>query len=137
MQPNTIDEWMNVSQERQKDANALLNSRRSSTAPVYLVGYAVESALKAYLKCRNFKFPKSGSEGHNLTGLWNSAGFRSSDLKDPTGHKSFFIKEWGTHLRYETSFDQTQNSESLIKAAGQLVGWISNLIRREKSKRGR
>ena len=137
MQPNTINDWMNLSRERQSDASALLRSRRKSIAPVYIVGYAIETALKAYLKSRNFQFPRSGREGHNLTGLWRRAGFRSSDLKDSTGHKSFFINEWGTHLRYETSLDQKQDSESLIKAAGQLVGWITIQIRREKRKRGR
>ena len=108
----------------------LLERRKNSIGPVYLVGYAVESALKAYLRRNNIKFPGSGGEGHNLKRLWKSAGLTSSDLHDEGGCKTFFFDTWSTDLRYETELSQTNDSESLVKAAGQLVGWINKLSKR-------
>ncbi len=138
MAPNTFDEWLAVSKERQEDARALL-SRKNSIGPVYMAGYAVEASLKAYLRKLNKEFPRRGDEGHNLKGLWRQAGFRLKDIKDKSGERAFFIEEWKTDLRYEVSQDElhSRDSNSLVNAAGDLSGWIQNQIRRRSRKRGK
>lgn len=138
MAPNTFDEWIEVSRERQEDARALL-SRKQSVGPVYMAGYAVEARLKAFLRRINKEFPKKGDEGHNLRGLWKQTGFKLRDIKDENGEKAFFVEEWSTDLRYEVSLDGAYawDSNSLVKAAGELSGWIQTQIRRESWKRGK
>lgn len=135
--PNTFDEWMKLSKERQADAKAMLEDRKESIGPVYMAGYAVETSLKALLRKKNKEFPKSGAEGHNLKNLWHESGFRLGDIKDKSGEKSFFISEWGTHLRYEISLPSAYDSATLVRAAGDLSSWIQKQIRRSKSKRGK
>lgn len=138
MAPNTFEDWIEVSRERQEDARALL-SREKSVGPVYMAGYAVEAGLKAFLRRINKEFPKKGDEGHKLKGLWEQAGFKRRDLKDKSGAKALFIEEWKTDLRYEVSLDEayTLDSDSLVKAAGELTGWIQTQIRRKSWKRGK
>jgi HEPN domain-containing protein len=138
MAPNTFDDWIEVSRERQEDARALL-SRKNSVGPVYMAGYAVEASLKAFLKKVNIEFPRTGDEGHNLKGLWQQAGFRLKDIKDKNGERAFFVEEWRTGLRYEVSPDvlHLRDSDSLVNAAGDLSGWIQNQIRRRRRKRGK
>jgi HEPN domain-containing protein len=139
MQPNTYEDWLAVSRERQEDARALLSSRKTSVGPVYIAGYAVEASLKAFLRRLNKSIPRRGEEGHNLKGLWKQAGFSLRDIKDESGEKSFFVKDWNTALRYETSLEQVNifDSESLVKAAGELAGWIQTQIRRKNRRRGK
>jgi len=139
MQPNSCEEWINVSKERQDDARALAESRKESTAPVYMAGYAVEASLKAYLKNDNKTFPKKGDAGHNLRGLWNRAGFKKRDIKDESGETAFFIENWSTDLRYEVSPQAVQINDPalLVEAAGKLAGWVQRLIRRKNLKRGK
>lgn len=135
MAPNTFEDWLEVSRERQEDARALL-SRKQSVGPVYMAGYAIEAALKAFLKSINKEFPKKGNEGHNLIGLWEQAGFKRRDLKDKSGEKAFFIDVWKSNIRYEISLDELDiwDSDSLVNAAGVLSGWIKTQIRRKRRK---
>ncbi len=139
MQPNTFEDWLVVSSERQADAKALLPSRKLSTGPVYMAGYAVEASLKAFLKRINKEFPKKGDEGHNLKSLWKQAGFKLSDIKDESGEKTFFVEKWKTNFRYEVSLNELHidEPESMVKAAGELAGWLKSQIRRKSRKRGK
>jgi HEPN domain-containing protein len=137
MQPNTYEDWLVVSRERQADAKALLPSRKDSIGPVYMAGYAIEASLKAFLRRINKPFPQRGDEGHNLKGLWKQAGFRLGDIKDESGEKAFFVEEWKTDLRYEIDPDYEHDSESLVNAAGKLATWVQTQIRRKTLKRGR
>jgi len=120
MEPNTFEDWVDVSKERQSDAIALLNSRTNSTGSVYMVGYAIETYLKAVIARNKRAVPKI----HELKDLWQKAGFKLSDIKDQSGHKTFFFEDWTTSLRYETTLPDSYTSDSLIKAAGNLLSWI-------------
>ncbi len=97
---------------------------------IYLAGYAIECSLKAYLQREGKAFPTSGSDGHNLKGLWNASGFRFSDLPDTAGEKTFYMESWNTALRYESAYQFPVPPESLVEAAKELTGWIQNKIRR-------
>jgi len=134
--PSTTEEWMIVARERGADAEAMLPSRAVSIGPVYMVGYAIECAIKGHLQHRGIRRPASGQEGHNLKGLWKQAGFCFSDLKDPIGPKSFFIEQWSTDFRYQTNCPpNTPNSEELVKAAKEIVGWIQAQIKRQRRRK--
>jgi len=130
MAPNTFEDWIEVSKERQSDAIALLKSREDSTGPVYMVGYAIETYLKAVIAKNKKVVPKI----HEIRELWIKAGFKLSDIKDKSGEKTFFFEDWTTDLRYETSLSQAHNSNSLVKAAGNILSWMQmrsqELVRR-------
>jgi hypothetical protein len=129
MSPSTAQEWMNVARERAADVEAL-KQRLNPVGAVYMAGYAIECSLKAYLQMQGKGFPTSGSDGHNLKGLWRASGFRLGDLPDTAGEKTFYIEHWNTALRYESDYDFPIPSESLIEGAKELTGWIQNKIRR-------
>jgi len=134
--PTTASEWMVVARERGADAEAMLPERATSIGPVYMAGYAIECSIKAYLQKAGIPRPASGRDGHNLRGLWKAAGFRLSDLKDPYGHKSFFVETWTTDLRYQRQCpDSAEDSEALLKAAKELVGWLNAAIKRTRRTR--
>ncbi|MGB0388016.1 MAG: hypothetical protein ACPGWR_24640 [Ardenticatenaceae bacterium] len=137
MAPNTPQEWLAVANERAADAEAMLPSRTNSVGPVYMIGYAIECTLKAYLRSQNKPFPAHGTAGHNLKGLWQACGFRLYELRDRTGHKTFFIQSWGTHLRYEQVLSGSFSSESLVNEGKKLAGWIEKQIRQQKGRRRR
>ena len=132
-QPQTYQNWQDTAKERAADATAMLPERSNSVGVVYMAGYAVECMLKAYLSRKNMPYPRSGQAGHNLRGLWQSAGFRLSDIKDHSGAKSFFVQIWDTALRYQDNTEElTHSTEELVNAAKQLTGWISNQIRHQR-----
>lgn len=131
--PDTHDEWIEVSLQRGEDADAMLPDRSHSTGPVYMAGYAVECMLKAYLQYFGIQFPTSGSEGHDLRGLWDKSDLQLSDLRDQRGHRAFFIRRWSTNMRYETEFSKSRSTEELVQAAKQIAGNLKNRMRRGRS----
>ena len=143
MQPKTWEHWREVAIERAKDAEIIAENNPDSIGCVYMVGYAVECALKAYLQRKGKRFPGKGKEGHHLRALWETAGFRLSDIIDPKGLQVFFIEEWTTDLRYEVRDndgyslieDQGYDMKELIEGAKQLSGWIHKKIRRLRKRR--
>lgn len=131
--PQSFQDWIDTAKERAGDADAMLPARNNSVGPAYMAGYAVECMLKAYLKKTNRPFPTRGKGGHNLRGFWRAAGFRSSDLNDRTGAKTFFLEDWDTALRYQSNIDElTHSTEELVTAAKQLTGWINKNIQRNR-----
>ena len=131
--PQSFQDWIDTAKERAGDADAMLPTRNNSVGPAYMAGYAIECMLKAYLKKTNRSFSTRGKGGHNLRGLWLSAGFRLSDLTDRSGAKAFFIEDWDTALRYQSSIDELKHpTAELVIAAKQLTGWISKQIRRNQ-----
>ena len=128
MEPSTFEDWIEVSKERQSDAIALLKTRKDSTGPVYMVGYAIETYLKAIIAKNKMGVPKI----HELRTLWIKAGFKLSDIKDKSGERIFFFEEWTTDLRYETSLSQALDSNSLVKAAGNILSWIQRRSQPER-----
>lgn len=129
--PDSYDAWIQVSLQRGEDAAAMLPDRSQSPGPVYMAGYAVECMLKAYLQRFGIPFPTSGSEGHDLRGLWDQSDLQLSDLKDQRGHRAFFIQRWSTEMRYETEFPENHTPEDLVQAAKRLSGHLKTLIRRK------
>lgn len=105
-------------------------ARSTSIGCVYMAGYAIECSLKALLQSTNKAFPKHGQEGHNLRGLWETAGFKLSDLSDSTGSRTFFIESWSTALRYELVSESSLPLTELVDGAKHLTGWIQTRIRR-------
>jgi len=136
MSPTTAADWISVANERGEDAQAMKLARCGSVGCVYIAGYAVECSLKALLQIKGKTFPRHGREGHNLQGLWESSGFRLSDLSDRNGAKSYFIEGWDTSLRYMTVCNSSLTIPQLVDGAKELTGWIQTRARRE-SRRGR
>ena len=118
-----------MAQERAVDARILADQGRS-VAAVYLAGYAVECALKAYLQRIGRGFPTSGQAGHDLRELWRVSGFRLADLGDSQGNRTYFVERWNTGLRYNDTFDTVLDAGVLVEGAAQLVGWVQGQIRR-------
>ena len=130
MTPTNANDWISVANERAADAEALKTTRCTSIGCVYIAGYAIECSLKALLQSTRKAFPKHGQEGHNLRRLWEASGFRLSDLSDPSGAKTFFIQNWDTSLRYESTFESSITIVELVDGAKQLTGWIQGQTRR-------
>lgn len=125
--PQSVEDWYEVALERHKDARAALEKKREVIA-VYLAGYCIECLLKAFLKAQNWPWGTKRREGHNLAGLWKACRFRVRDLNDQAGHKTFFVEEWSTDLRYESDLSENRQAEALVKAAGQVKTWIERRL---------
>ena len=136
--PISIQDWLGVARERASDAEAILTNRPDSTGSVYLVGYAIECSLKAYLLSIGRPVPTSGRAGHNITGMWDASGFRKRDIGDTDGCKVFFLEDWDTSMRY-SSVRQNGGitNQQLIEGAKRLVGWVQGQVRREGMRRKR
>ncbi len=135
MDPANAEEWIEVANQRAMDAAAMLPVREQSVGPVYMAGYAVECALKAYLDRNDIQRPRMGPEGHNLRRLWAASGFRRRDLNDRRGFKSFYLERWSTDLRYASHLDSELETTELVDGARQLSGWIQKQIRRRSRRR--
>jgi hypothetical protein len=134
--PSTVDQWLAVAIARGVDARAIHQAHPKSIGSVYLVGYAIECCLKAYLTARSAGFPKSGSGGHNLAELWRRSGLRLAELGDSDGSRAFFLESWSTNLRYATDHEAGGLSlDELMSGAHCLVGLINQRIRRIKPPR--
>jgi hypothetical protein len=133
LSPSNAEQWMRVATERGADADALAGTRERSIGAIYLAGFAIECSLKAFLRMNGIPFPSSGRAGHNLKALWASCAFRLADLGDSTGHRTFFVTDWSTDLRYsDEQIDAATNTER-VRAAKALAGWIQTRARRRKS----
>lgn len=137
MSPATWDELLEVAAQRAADADAIQRGNTSGVGSVYMAGYAIECSLKAYLNLIGRQYPSSGRSGHDLRGLWSESGFKLRDLNDEDGSKSFFISQWSTDLRYETSLPTDLSPDRLIAAAKLMKGWIHTRMKRHRSRRKR
>ncbi|WP_404956117.1 hypothetical protein [Streptomyces sp. 147326] len=99
---------------------------------VYLAGYVVECKLKHLLHLKGIRFPRGGSEGHNLRGLWLAAGFPAA-----RGHAALFLDHWGTELRYETELPKGVDPHDLLAGGRELAQWVTTRIRQAGSNRFR
>ncbi|MGA4857474.1 hypothetical protein ACPCAB_12545 [Streptomyces koyangensis] len=109
----------------------VLTEAKKTLGAVYLVGYVVECRLKHFLQLNGIPFPRSGREGHNLRGLWQSTGFTK-----PYGHPSLFIEHWDTELRYRIALPAGVDAEDLLQGGQQLAGWVATRIRQSGSRAG-
>lgn len=129
MNPTTSKQWMEVGNQRAADAIAIHSKREHSVGSFYLVGYAIECSLKAYLLTRGTPVPTQGRAGHDLKELWRASQLRLQDLSDNDGCKAFYLFSWSTNYRYCLVF-QGPPQDTLIKRAKELTGWIQTLVRR-------
>ena len=108
-----------------------LSAQHRKVGAVYMAGYAVECALKAYLQYKGIARP-SGLQGHNLSGLLKAAQLSFGDV--PQG--SFFFQYWTVDLRYEHALppDWGDVGERIIEAR-MVVGRISTWIKREEKRK--
>jgi HEPN domain-containing protein len=127
--PANKEAWLAVANERATDAKRLQEKARE-VAAVYMAGYAVESALKAYCSHCGISYKGSGRAGHNLNALWKLAGFQLRDVADPNGTHTFFIREWSTDLRYHDQYDFPISTDQLVKGAVTLMQLIQSRIKR-------
>jgi hypothetical protein len=116
-----------VASMRAVEVRVLAESKRTLGA-VYLAGYVVEWRLKHFLHLNSVPFPRSGREGHNLRGLWRSAGFAK-----PYGHAALFIDHWDTELRYKVTLPAGVDADDLLRGGQQLAGWVATRVRQAGS----
>ena len=135
LDPASADGWIVIARERGADAAAMLPQRQDSTGPVYMAGYAIECALKAYLTDRGIARPAGGRTGHDLRGLWKTSGFRLADLNDPQGTKSFYVEGWSTDLRYRHRLDTPRSTAEMVEGARVLSSWIQMRLKRPRRRR--
>jgi HEPN domain-containing protein len=134
VEPSTPEKWVEVANERAQDARILSGGNRSLGA-VYMAGYSIECYLKAYLQKNGISQPPRGKEGHNLRGLWNTAGFRVSDLNDSDGSQAYFISRWDTQLRYQAVLESNHSPNDLMRGAKKLAGLIQKRLRSSARRR--
>ena len=120
-------DFQKLTQERLKDAQALLQEKRYSGA-YYLCGYVIECALKACIakQTRRFDFPPERKAidaiyTHDLAKLINSAGFevafRDDRKKDRRLDRNWGeVKDWKETSRYE-EYDQNK-AQGIYQAIG-------------------
>lgn len=117
-----------VANLRGAEVQVLAESKKTLGA-VYLAGYVVECRLKHFLHLNGIPFPRNGREGHNLRGLWESAGFTK-----PYGHASLFIDHWDTELRYKIALPAGVEAEDLLCGGRHLAGWVATRVRQAGSR---
>jgi HEPN domain-containing protein len=117
--------------ERRRDA-AVLHENGRDLAALYMLGYAIECGLKALLTRRGLRFTASGRKGHDLRGLWESAGFKRRDIH---GHRRLFLDEWNTALRYRDVLPGHVDAAALYEGGVNLVGYVINRSKRPRPKR--
>jgi len=104
-------DFQNLTRERLKDAQALLQKHRYSGA-YYLCGYVIECALKACIakQTQQFDFPPERKVidavyTHDLTKLIKSAGLEDSHRKDLENDEELkvywsVLEQWSEASRY-------------------------------------
>ena len=135
--PDTWEDWREVANERMQDAKSMLPARSASVGAIYLAGYAVECSLKALLQRRGVGFPRQGSEGHHLRGLWASAGFTLRDIPGNKGCETYYVEHWSTNLRYLVTESFPGSSEEMLAGAASLVRLLQTRLARERGRRRR
>ena len=131
MAADSVESFLEVAQERGKDAS-ILKEKGRLLAAVYMAGYAVECKLKALLQKQGKRFPIGGQEGHNLRGLWEAAGLKLHDIQ---GYRRLFIEVWTTTLRYEHSLPSDADFDTLYQGSVELAGYVQKQIRYAKGKK--
>lgn len=127
-------EWIAVANLRLQEARRMV-SDDGCVAAAYLAGYAIECSLKAFLSNRGIARPAFGSQGHNLRALWASCDFILRDVQDPSGSKNYYMTDWTTDLRYQTTKNTTISDEELLNGAGKVLARIHTQIRRDSTRR--
>jgi hypothetical protein len=131
--------FQQISEIRRRDAVTLLKARQYSGA-YYLIGYAVECALKACVakQVRRYDFPdrKLANEvfTHDLQKLVSLAGLAPELKKEMEGNKPLelnwaVVKDWSESSRYEIGITEAQ-ARDLYSACTARRDGVLNWIRR-------
>ena len=120
---------------RRADAAALLREKRFGAA-YYLMGYAVECALKACIakQTRRYDFPDkqlaSKAWTHNLESLMKLAGTWPDLEKDMRANRALelnwaVVKDWSEHVRYELKISKCQAQDLYSACTARTHGILS------------
>jgi hypothetical protein len=138
--------WMNrgdfqkLTQERLKDAEALLQKQRYAGA-YYLCGYVMECALKACIAKRTklYDFPPDPGTAreiyvHDLIKLVKSAGLGADldefSIKDKEFERNWgTVKDWNEKSRYETHTEREAQElyDAITDKEHGVLQWINQL----------
>jgi len=119
----TATQWQHLSNERLKDAEVLLQSRkRRYNGAVYLGGYAIECALKSAI-CLLKNLPQLPEEyrTHNLGDL-----LRATGLTPPPHLTRRFlaVATWTVNLRYLTRRWSAQEARKFLDDVKEVKQWL-------------
>ncbi|RMD96669.1 MAG: HEPN domain-containing protein [Bacteroidetes bacterium] len=129
--PKTPQAWLNVAASRGADADTLSKGKRWVGA-IYMAGYAIECALKAYLHHRGINRP-SGAEGHNLKALTKRTRLKYHNV---IKEDAFFFDNWSVDLRYEEALPpHWKDVENRVNSAKRVVGRLKAIIKRQQKRR--
>src|SRR3990172_9223847 len=134
------NDLQSLAELRVADAEILLNARRFPAA-YYLLGYAVECALKACItkQIKEHDFPDKqlilDSYTHNLEQLLRISGVKSQlDLR-MTGDKAFevnwtTVKDWTEAARYDNNVPEVRARDLLnavVDATSGVLTWLKTV----------
>jgi HEPN domain-containing protein len=131
--------FQRISEIRRRDAATLLKARQYSGA-YYLIGYAVECALKACVakQVRRYDFPdrKLANEvfTHDVEKLMSLAGLAPELKKEIEANKPLelnwaVVKDWSESSRYEIGITEAQARDLYLACTARRDG-VLNWIRR-------
>lgn len=129
-----------LSRQRLREARVLLRASEYSGA-YYLVGYAVECALKACVagKTQRYDFPDKErvvqSHTHNLGVLLGLAGLKTSLETEMDRNAALrlswsIVREWSEQSRYRTDLGKTEAAALYSAVAGRNAGVLAWIKRR-------
>lgn len=117
------DEWQRLCRTRLQDAEVLVKSGRFDAA-YYLMGYAVECALKARVVrlLEGYFPPRQSLYTHDLERLLDAAGLKEIFKKKTEEDRVFrnqweTVKDWREESRYDT-YDQKAANDMLTAVRG-------------------
>jgi len=127
------EDFRSAAIERRRDAAKLRDGARHLAA-IYILGYAVECGLKAFLELESRRVPRGGSAGHDLLGLWEAAGFKRLDV---SGYRRLFLDEWSVALRYREALPSNADAAALYRGGCELASFVQKKYNRPKPRRKR
>src|SRR5262245_62138064 len=131
------NDLQNLSRLREKEAKVLLDNGCFAGA-YYLLGYAVECALKACIakQIRRYDFPDltfvRDSHTHNLERLLNLSGLRNDLHREFQTHPTLevnwtTVKDWSEQARYNSDISEKKARDfySAVTARGDgVLSWL-------------
>ena len=149
---DTLEDYLNAGRMRLRDAQELLEqpsyypddklaATRHLRGAVYLAGYAVECALKAYIITRAgtetfSEAPQTngaagddlfrGKRSHNLKLLLDASGLEAGlDLSPSLGKAWAYCRKWTTDHRYDPKMWTTRiDAKKSVDAMARFSAWV-------------
>lgn len=123
----------NLARMRLREAKVLFDNRRYEGA-YYLLGYAVECALKAYIakQTRRYDFPPDRKfvndiYTHDLNKLLSVSGLEPEYLKEANRNPNFelnwtIVKDWSEQSRYASGVSRAKSKDFRSAVVGRKTG---------------